>query len=186
MKIYQQKCLWVKDVMRTLSHNYWTNVFLQNVHFLTPFLTLFRQIFSDFWIFFCKLTPFNFDFRLRPVFTRLEVQKKVEQNPRVCWQYLTPENVCNSPILSIWSTFGQLLIWAKTPILSPFSSPSRHVNWCAHLKVFKAPHHFCNFWRMNSHKRIIALWFLFDDDVMNAICDVIYAADDVIPPPILT
>ena len=172
--------------MRTLSYTYWTNVILQNYRFSSPFLTLFRQIFQIFEIFFCKLTPFTFDFRLRPVFSRLEVQKKVEQNPRVCRQFLTPKNVCTSPILSIWPTFGQLLIWAKTPILSPFSSPSRHVNWCAHPKVFKAPLHFCNFRRMNSHKRIIALWFLFNDDVMNAICDVIYAADDVISPIILS
>ena len=52
MKLYEnlsEESLLVKDVMRTLSYTYWTNVILQNHHFLTPFLTLFRQIFSDFW-----------------------------------------------------------------------------------------------------------------------------------------
>ena len=50
-----ENSLWVKDVMRTLSYTYWTNVILQNDHFLTPFLTLFRQNFFrflDFLIFF--------------------------------------------------------------------------------------------------------------------------------------
>ena len=111
-----------------------------------------------------------------------EVQTKVGQNPRVCWQIFTPENACTSPVLSIWPIIGQLLIWAKNPIAKPFSSPSRHLRWRARLKVFKTIHYFCNFRRMNSHKWIIALWFLFNDDVMNAICDVIYASDDVIFP----
>ena len=54
MKLFEnlsENSLWVKDVMRTLSYTYWTNVILQNYHFLTPFLTLFRQNFSDFLIF---------------------------------------------------------------------------------------------------------------------------------------
>ena len=111
-----------------------------------------------------------------------EVQTKVGQNPRVCWQIFTPENACTSPVLSIWPIIGQLLIWAKNPIAKPFSSPSRHLRWRARLKVFKTIHYFCNFRRMNSHKRKIALWFLFNDDVRNAICDVIYAVMTSYPP----
>ena len=48
----------VEDVMRTLSYTYWTNVILQNHHFLTPFSTLFRQNFFrffDFLIFFERI-----------------------------------------------------------------------------------------------------------------------------------
>ena len=55
MKLFEnlsENSLWVKDVMRTLSYTYWTNVILKNYHFLTSFFTLFRQNFFRFLKFF--------------------------------------------------------------------------------------------------------------------------------------
>ena len=106
-----------------------------------------------------------------------EVQTKVEQNPRVCWQIFTPENACTSPVLSIWPIIGQLLIWAKNPIAKPFSSPSRHLRWRARLKVFKTIHYFCNFRQMNNRIMISVQWWCQERYLWCHIC-----CDDVISP----
>ena len=79
------------------NYNYWTNIILQNYHFSTPFLPLFRQIFSDFWIFFCKLTPLTLNFRLRPVFTRLEVQKESWTKPSSLLTIFDPRKCLHLP-----------------------------------------------------------------------------------------
>ena len=109
-----------------------------------------------------------------------EVQTKVEQNPRVCWQIFTPENACTSPVLSIWPIIGKLLIWAKNPIAKPFSSPSRHLRWRARLKVFKTIHYFCNFRQMNNRIMISVQWWCHERYLWCHIC-----CDDVISPPIV-